>query len=141
MKIPTMPVSLTEIGFVLSIMFLVTFLMALVHSNDNLEKNLPPVDLIQTAIHNDSGVTADDLTIITIAKGENNIPCIFFGNKEIDFKALGKIIDSENPNEISLRVDNDVSHGQVMKVILTCKAHGVRRISFSYEEVEKIKDK
>ena len=136
MKTPTMPVSLTEIGFVLSIMFLVTFLMALSYSSDSLEKNLPPIDLTQAAMDGGSGITSTDFILVSIAQDKNNVTRLFVADKEISLEDLPKIIESENPKEISLRVDNGVLFGKAMEVMLKCKEHGVRRISFAYEEMK-----
>ncbi|HEA65618.1 MAG TPA: hypothetical protein ENI07_02175 [Desulfobacterales bacterium] len=136
MKIPGMPVSLTEIGFVLSIMFLVTFLMALTHANDDLERNLPAIDLIESKISNDTGLTKKDLMYVTIKKGKEVGAQIFFDSKEVGLKGLTEVLRSEKPKEVSLRVDSKVAHGLVMKVMLICKKNKIRRVSFAYKETK-----
>lgn len=133
MKIPGTPPSLNEIGFVLSIMFLVTFLMALSYSNESPEMTLPDVNLSQMEANSGVGVTTEDLFIVTMAKGSGKAARILVNNEEIDFKSLEKAVEAASPQEVCLRVDKEVLHGEVMKVIQTCRTLGVSRLSFAVE--------
>jgi len=135
MKIPTMPVSITEIGFILMCQFLVLFLMALSYSGDSLEKYLHDIDLNKASITG-SGVTSEDIFIVTIAQGTEDQPRIFVSEKETGFEGLRKTIESKAPKELCLRVDRHVPHGQVMNVILMGRELGVSRASFAFDELK-----
>jgi len=132
MKIPTMPVSITEIGFILMCQFLILFLMALSYSGESLEKYIHDFDLTKATITGSSGVTSEDFLTVTIAQGTEDQPRIFVSGKETGFEGLRKRIKSKAPKELCLRVDSRVPHGQVMNVILMGRELGVSRASFAF---------
>jgi biopolymer transport protein ExbD len=133
MKIPGTPPSLNEIGFVMSIMFLVTFLMALSYSNEAPEITLPPVNLTQIEAVDGAGVTTEDLFIVTMAKEPGKAARILVNNKEVDSKGLEEAIGAARPQEVCLRVDKEVLHGEVQEVMWLCVSMGVPRVSFAGE--------
>ncbi|WP_415712905.1 ExbD/TolR family protein [Maridesulfovibrio sp.] len=133
--IPSMPVSITEIGFILSIMFLACFLMAQAHETQAKEKNLPAVILSKL----NSASAADDTklneTPLTINKGKSGL-VYHVGKKQVLLKNLSATLKDAKARYIAIRADGEVRHKSIMKVVELCQNSGAESFTFVYEQTD-----
>jgi biopolymer transport protein ExbD len=109
-------------------------LLLSVFANQASEITLPAVDLTQIEAVDGAGVTTEDLFIVTMAKEPGKATRILVKNKEVGSKkGLEKAIGVARPQEVCLRVDKEVLHGEVQEVMWLCVSMGVPMVSFAGE--------
>ncbi|EGB15674.1 Biopolymer transport protein ExbD/TolR [Pseudodesulfovibrio mercurii] len=133
--IPAMPVSLSEIGFVLSLIFMCSFIMILANGAMMQEKTLPQVDLTQMRRQGESEAAQPPETRISITMTDGAADC-FLGERKVPMDRLPDALREEKVREVAIRADNLVTNGTIMKVIRACRQGEVQSFTFVYEETQ-----
>jgi len=133
------PWAFVDVLFILLIFYITqTDWIRQVYDESPSELMLPAMTISESqTLDGEDGHFGSALVIISLAMA-NGKPVWHFGTEELGFQELGNRLASEVPTEVCLRINEDVPHGQVMRIIDLARVSGISNVSFAYKEKRKV---
>lgn len=99
------------------------------------ELSLPALDLAKLQENEKGeGNLDNNILILSLKITDGSRVQYFIKEKEIPFDQLQPLLTEEQPTEVCLRIDENIKHGDTMKMISLCQEAGIRQVSFAYTE-------
>jgi len=128
MRIPT---AVMDLFVCLLIVFIVSAMAESGYYSDVQEQVLPPIDLTaMEASSGSAGLTENEYLSVSISARDE----FFIEEQKVSFDDLGRQVRAAAPREVCLRVDDNVPHGTVMRVIRELTEHDVTVVSFAFKQ-------
>ena len=101
--------------------------------NASQERVLPPIDLPQMlgAEEDQPGGVGPTIMVVSM-RHKNGALELLVADKPVSIRSLEERLGLQQPQEVCLRVDKAVTHGEEMRVIDLAMKQGVGRVTFAY---------
>lgn len=129
-----LPPVFVDVLFIVILFFVtITNITSKSYSEAPQELSLPALELakLQENTQSDGNIDSQILVLSLQLKNDNNVH-YFIDEKEIPFSQLISVITQKQPNEVCLRIDEKIKHGDTMNMISLCQESGIRQVSFAY---------